>query len=227
MRLFEMKDLPKVADKAVLEWDKGIQNPKRDGKKIWLPRHDSVEFFPLQNNRQFLLLSKEKKDGDHYSERKIQELFFGGTDENPFLVQLRKDETFRTFKMHGENGFYDILKPKRVKNLEETFKAKSIRQGDWFMVPFPIDWKSFISTLAFLGGDKLNNLQEGKELSLGSTRHLISGKMIQTNTWYSGDKEHAYIGEGVVSAPDHKSKKLNSPHVFIQVDILHNPQKAD
>ena len=104
MELGEMKELPKKAGKAKLQFGyEGKKTPPfRVGKKIVLPGYKDAEFFPLQNGKQFLFY--------------FNHLWFGGTDENVFLVRLDTDNILDVINLKElkEKHFYKVLKTKII-----------------------------------------------------------------------------------------------------------------
>jgi len=129
MRLFEAKQafggLPKKAGIAVLRWSKNVNRPSLSGKTIKLPSYNDVQFFPLLKGKQFLL---ETDDG----------VYFGGTDERPFLVEL--EDVVMNALHKSEEAFFNAIKPRDAKALEKAFGVTAVRQGDWFAVPIPLPW---------------------------------------------------------------------------------------
>jgi hypothetical protein len=97
MYLFEMQDLPKKADKALLEWDNATLIPIREKNRIAMPRNPTNIYYPLQNGRQFLMKTKIAGGG----------VWFGGTDEEPFLVEMNKEVLDFYIDSEGkEQSFY-------------------------------------------------------------------------------------------------------------------------
>src|SRR3989338_2608130 len=141
MRLFEVEQkfggLPKKAGVAVLDWKDG--EPTRDGKTINLPAYEEVQFFPLLDGVQLLL---QIPRGERVR------AFFGGTDEQPFLVEL--EPSVIVSLRNGEDGFFNAIKPNGAKVLEEAFDTKAVRQGDWFAVPLPLSWKATCGMVALV-----------------------------------------------------------------------------
>src|SRR3989344_1788811 len=122
MRLFELErtnrgKLPKTAGDAVLKWDEDCKTPSRKDEVITLPAGHSVEMFSLLDGAQFLL------DVD-------SRVFFGGTDERPFLVELDN----RIMKHFGgdELQLFNALKPGPVKILETQCEVFSWRDSTYF-----------------------------------------------------------------------------------------------
>ena len=82
MRIINTKNFPKRAGKAILEYKVDESEPKRDEEYIILPLIPRADLFFLAGGNQFLFhIGKERNDHwDRY--------WFGGTDENPFLVEI-------------------------------------------------------------------------------------------------------------------------------------------
>ncbi|MDP3795139.1 MAG: hypothetical protein Q8R13_04415 [bacterium] len=221
MRLFEVErifgGLPKKAGVAVLEWKKGGE-PARDGKTIYLPTYEEVQFFPLLDGVQFLL---QIPRGEH------ARAFFGGTDEQPFLVEL--EPSVIASLRGGEEEFFNSIKPNGAKVLEEAFDTKAVRQGDWFAVPLPLSWKATCGMTALVEHDPkvIEPSNEKKhKIQLRGTRHdLFVDRYISMKG--ANRLECTLIGEGLLRAPDHKDRVLKGPHAFFQTAHLVNPREAD
>lgn len=219
MRLFEVEQkfggLPKKAGVAVLDWKGG--DPRRDGKTIKLPASEEVQFFPLLDGVQFLIQIPNERRG---------RVFFGGTDEQPFLVEL--DPSVVASLRGGEEGFFNSIKPNGAKILEEAFDTKAVRQGDWFAVPLPLSWKAACGMAALVEHNPMviepSNEKEQK-VQLRGTRHtLIVERCIRIGGNQLGC---TLVGEGLLKAPDHEDRVLKGPHAFFQTAYLVDPQKAD
>ena len=214
MKLFELHTLPKTAGLAELEPGKNWQ-PVRDGKKINIPFFPEVEFFVLKDGDQFLL---------RFSCDNRYQYFFGGTDEQPFLVQLR-DEPFFAFVRGGEQGFFEALKPPMIRELEKIYQTTAKRQGDIFAMPIPYTWQELQDAIFVSCGRKLEI--EGGPKNMGSdvfhTRHNLKGKVIK----YGLEHEIRMFGEGVLEAPDHAPVKLEGVHLLGQATGLFDPPRAD
>lgn len=202
MRLFELPTLPKRAGKAVLLFE-GSGQPVRNGKEIVLPTHPEGEWFPLKDGTQFL-----------FRPVGYSTVWFGGTDENPFLVILRT-EPFTTFARQGEEGFYKYLAPSSP--LPDAQLAT--RQGDIFAFRLPWTWKD-LAARTCICGHKIEPIKENGVTVFG-TRHVLEGLRGQT-------PGQSFIGSGRLVAPDHSPVDLgDTPHVFAQTRGLYNPQQAD
>lgn len=212
--------LPRKAGIAVLNW--GARTPSRVGKTITLPTFDGVEFFPLLSGAQFLLHAPGLAPG-------LNEAFFGGTDEQPFLVQL-EPSVVATFRSGGEQEFYTALKPVAVDRLEERFSSHALRQGDWFAVRFP-DWsraKYWAQCSFHRDGECNSGATEKGIVAVGGTRHTLKGRFLAPCRMMQELRSNCpLVGEGVLEAPDHADKVLKGPHAFFQTARLANPEAAD
>ena len=218
MRLFELNPLPKRAGMAALSWGKGL--PQRNEEEITLPEDEEVQYFPLQKGEQFLILALHK--GDH-EVVPSQRLYFGGTDERPFLVEM-EPKVLLALK-RGEKGFYNALKPEGVEFCEQKFGTKAVRQGDWFAVPIPLKWDSVHGLLGLFSNDHKIVTKKEKGIPIGGTRHLlIEGQCVAFSYHHLGC---TIIGEGLLRAPDHEDKILEGPHAFFQMKHLKKPIEAD
>lgn len=229
MRLFELAGkhgkLPARAGLARLEWtDRRTNTPRRDGSTIILPLGADVEFFPLSKRRQFLAHIWRGEQGHQgwgpTPER--AELYFGGTDEQPFLVQLQP-EALQSLAQ-GEDGFFEALKPVDVRLIENAYGQPAVRQGDWFAVPLPLELslKIMAGVLVATREPETLNLVPTTNggTPLNRTRHNLNGGWI-------GTRGRFLFGEGVLKAPDHEDKELSGPHALFQTAYLASPQQAD
>ncbi|MBI2096463.1 MAG: hypothetical protein HYT43_02425 [Candidatus Taylorbacteria bacterium] len=220
MRLFEVEQklggLPKKAGVAVLDWKGG--DPTRGGKTIRLPAYEEVQFFPLLDGVQFLL---------QIPGRERARAFFGGTDEQLFLVEL--EPSVIVSLRGGEDGFFNAIKPNGAKVLEEAFDTKAVRQGDWFAVPLPLSWKATCGMAALVEYDpeviEPSNEKERKVQLRGTRHNLLVDRYIDMR----GDNRLGctLVGEGLLKAPDHEDRVLKGPHAFFQTAHLVNPEQAD
>ncbi len=223
MKLEEMKELPKKAGEAKLQFGyKGKKTPPlRIGKKIILPGYKSTEFFPLQNGKQFLL------DLGH-------SLWFGGTDENVFLVRLNTD-ILKVINLEelNEKDFYKILKPEIIQEIEKRFNVKSKRQGDIWAVPIKFSIKDLVrAAFLFWGREYEAKVKTAKRLSILKTRHRLTGKYILNHGVVDPDQEgsesrNVIVGEGIVKSPNHSAIKLQGLHILTQTAYLWDSTKAD
>jgi len=218
MRLFETRKdrWPRQAGKAVLEYEH-TGEPVREGNKIIIPDDGRVELFRLQKGwNQFLVGLGENS------------LWFGGTDENPFLVRLGSD-VFDEF-VQSPKGFYSLLVPKLIRNLQEKFPSVTyVRQGDIFAFPLPYSWEELEKAFNICHWYTLAYKEVKKaELMLFGTRHTLSGVNLVV-----GEESGFFRGlvtqlvEGTVNAPDHTTRVLEGPHVIAQTAHLYSPKEAD
>lgn len=210
MYLFEIRGkLPKRADKAVLEWcDCAI--PKREGVKIYLPDNALSIFFRLQEGKQFLF-EKDKR------------YWFGGTDEEPFLVEMEQQVITNYIKKNGsENVFYRSLVPEIVANIAAETNTIHKRQGDIFAARFCHNlFLKDLEKLIEFGGYHRDYIQvkEGSFNLLG-TRHEGKGTAVKI--------EDKLLFSGVVNAPDHALLSLDDGlYVIGQTQYIVDPRKAD
>lgn len=228
MRLFDIveKHLPRQAGKATIRWSTSAY-PARDGSVITLRLEENGEFIPLKDGEQFLYL---RGAGIHQQ----RQVFFGGTDENPFLTEL--DPSVRNIALvvaeRGESIFYDALKPEKIKHMELGFGVQSRRQGDIFAVPVDWTWERLRACAAIL------NLATGDanagKLQVFGTRHVLEGRWLETVTYYKDGFGNAVVGKartlfamGTLKAPDHSPLVLKGIHVLAQVGVLARPREAD
>lgn len=218
MYVFEFKGkLPQKADKATLTWDRGINSPTRNGKLISLPFSPQDLFFPILEGRQFLYLS----DGN---------CWFGGTDEEPFLVQMRKEARDNYIEGDGsEEAFYRGLVPETIKKIAAETRSAYRRQGDIFAARFCGN-DSFLRNLekVLLLAPSYNSLNgtsgslkvEHGSFSLLGTRHEGRGTSITI--------DRKVLFTGIVKAPDHTPLSLEDGLYAIgQTQYIVDPAKAD
>jgi hypothetical protein len=199
-----------------------VSVPERFGEDIFLPPVRNAEFHLLNDGSQFLyrIPPVESSRGYRYS----GSLYFGGTDENVFLVQLEQ-RLYNLFIKDGEDRFYDALKPEPIKNVEEKWKIVTKRQGDIFASPLPISWEE-IEKVIYLYLFKKPEVVEVEEKTIFGTRHKITGPCIenlQTKTY----RPSYSIAEGLIEAPDHTPLELEGLHLLAQTNGLVDPTQAD
>ena len=206
MYLFELKNPPKRADKAIIEWDRGQREPERESNKISLPYNLEAQYFSLREGSQFLI--------KHYGR-----MWFGGTDEEPFLVEMDGGLIDKFIGFQGdEQCFYGSLVPDNILNLSKETDAHYKRQGDIFAARFCGE-KYFAKNLAKI---VRLSIKEGEHSILG-TRHTGRG----TGIWNIGDRSTALF-RGKIEAPDHKPLDLEDAFYLLgQTKHIINPTKAD
>lgn len=239
MELSRMKVLPNRAGLAELRFTETAENrqlPYRNGAEIVLSNSPHSAFYPLKAGEQFLVHCQTG-------------IWFGGTDEQPFLTHL-DSEPFKAFLQGGEQDFYEALKPQLVRELERQLGVTTKRQGDIFAVPLPFSWDDIkrFASLAFiaapfigLGGEFMQRLHMWRG-SIGprkgrvfGTRHRILAtcatseqniKMFIGETNFIGHKQYL-LAEGLLAAPDHSPLTLTGVHTLVQADGLFDPKRAD
>lgn len=220
MKLFEFKKLPEVFGKAKIEYTEGIIAPRRNGNVITIPYDGYVDLFPLDGlqrsqQKQFILTR-----GDNY--------WFGGTDENPFLVRL-STEPIKAFLEGGvlrEARFYARLRWKEVGDMERATKRNCRRQGDIFAVPLNIGWVEL--THCFRVASTPLSVVDTNETAIFGTRHILKGKIATGNPVKVYEVGTRVIASGVIAAPDHTDLDLgDKPHALYQTANLYEPEKAD
>ena len=212
MKLMDMlRDLPRRAGMANLYFTNAdfFGSPIREGAKIVLPLHPRAEFHSLQNGRQFLFLSATKPS----------ECWFGGTDEKPFLAQLR-EPALTAFCDSGENGFFASLKPGIVHDLEKGLGVVALRQGDIFAVPLPLDEKH----MGIVSHLHCWKWEDADDFRVFGTRHKLTGEYSDDVAVRGGFR---LLATGVLEAPDHKPLRLEKVHLLAQADNLYNSRMAD
>lgn len=221
--------LPERAGKADISYDAKPQDgelPSRNGKMIRLPLHRTAEFFPLMGGEQFLYRARVLQMHAYHQE---DVLYFGGTDEEPFLVRLDPD-VFREFSTGGEENFFASLVPRGVKQARMVFGRQYRRQGDIFAVPVNFSWKNLRALEMIRSGyvepERLAQFRPSETpLKVFGTRHELSGVHMESHIGISGGG--SLIAEGVLEAPDHADLELKQPHLLFQTAHLFNPQQAD
>ncbi len=210
MYLFEMKDLPKTADKAILEWDKRIARPRREREKISLPYDPLTMYFPLQGGNQFLL---------SYNDDSNRRTWFGGTDEEPFLVEMESDVRSAYIQSHGsEKALYEHLVPENILRISQENNVLYKRQGDIFAVRFCGE-QYFEKNLAYIAKMRI---VEAKEKSVLATRHLGTGIGVLLT---EGEN---VLFKGKIEAPDHKPLDLSDAFYLLgQTRHIVHPTQAD
>jgi|SRR3989338_2935695 len=221
MKLFEIRNVPKTAGVAKLDFGKRNTNgripPFRAGTVIVLPDNPELELFSLKEGEQFLL--RNTVSGSYTKETQF---WFGGTDESPFLVRLL-EQPFNAFQKEGADSFFKALKPGIVIQLEERFHVSARRQGDIFAVPVPKTWEE-IRDASSLCLDIRQDPSNVKLSPVFGTRHKFTGLKAEKVRLFGG--EHTLV-EGVLEAPDHSPVRLERVHLIVQARNLYEPSEAD
>ena len=234
-RLWTDKSLPGCAGDAILKYKskKACEydyladhfTPTREGHIITIPDFgfDMLQLDPEFN--QFLLVGKLVPDSDE-KRADFRPAFFGGTDEKPFLVELKSSEfvdpiTISSKVYNGWRGlwenkvFYDAIKPMSIYKLEQMYGAKTKRQGDIFAYPHPTqNWDDILANFV----DYEAEVSE-KSVSLFETRHTLTGRHIRVGG--------IVIASGKIAAPDHTDLLLDEIHILDQTSWLEHPEEAD
>ena len=210
MYLWEMKDLPRQADKARLDWDKGLSFPQRDRSRIGLPFMEGVRYFPLLDGKQFIVQTSEHG-----------RTWFGGTDEEPFLVEMNSAVADHFVKSRGSvSALYEHLVPEPVLSLAKEVGTPYRRQGDIFAARFSAESQSEDRLASLLGGQV-----QSRDLQIFGTRHTGKGRYIVLNP---GMQSQKILFRGVVEAPDHAPMNLsNGLYLLGQTRFIVNPVNAD
>ena len=219
MRLIELGDKrPIAAGKAKLEY-KSIKDlctegkyPHRDGNLIVLPYEASLELFSLQEHWNQFLVSA------------YGELWFGGTDENPFLVRM-DPRALKEYLMGGPEHFYESIIPQRIIELSRIVGKEYVRQGDIFALPMDFDWETLSKAYSLLSGKELP-MVKCKDEQVFETRHTLTGQRTELRVKVHG-VEGLNLAEGKVAAPDHSLMTLIGPHAIHQTRNLYDPKNAD
>ncbi|MBI4022697.1 hypothetical protein HY375_00835 [Candidatus Berkelbacteria bacterium] len=228
MRLFELGKLPTRAEKATIEWasSKDHHEPTRVEHTIVLPRRTDAEFFPLLEGRRFVYTyeGEEHQVWEKGSSVRRRERFvwFGGTDEQPFLTRLTDDPLTSLFKK-GQDEFFWQLRPELVDVAEERgFSWR--RQGDIFLIDLGFSWQEWerVSRLS----SKQPVVELDKDVSINGTRHTLrQGGKVMNHVQIFGATY--WVGSGTLEAPDHASIVLERPHLPVQARCHFDPKNAD
>ncbi len=226
--------LPQEAGKAEIQWRDDIERPRRSRATIVLPPSPNTLFIRLADGEQFLFTDITSEEGDYYDPPRIAGVWFGGTDENPFLAELRRDieirECIRFFmegKEDAEQTFYHTLKPREISRLEKVTGRECLRQGDIFAVPSGfslVQWELLVDTYFGWGMERYEGVY-----NLFRTRHQFRGTMIRVDRGTRG-MGTVLVCSGVIEAPDHTLLELpESEQVWYldQTTHLSDPENAD
>ena len=204
-----------------------VKFPSRKGDVITLPDRGWDIFQILPDFSQFLLLKSEAEESDsRYTEHR--KAWFGGTDEQPFLVELTENADLGDgasgawLDVWKRDKFFEAIKPEIIGRFEKHYgKEKTLRQGDMFCYPMPIQsWDKLLCVLETV--ECLHFMPYKYYLNawpLYDTRHKFKGDVA-----FWGDN---IVGKGTISAPDHSPLVLNNICVIAQTRNLNNPTKAD
>lgn len=223
MRLFEMDERPTSFGKAKIEYANQSE-PSREGNTIAIPEHNYSELFPLAHrgkHDQFLLVMRSA--GEHGT-------WFGGTDENPFLVRI-DNAPLNEFLKLGEGAFYQSLIQQGIFDLSLAVHRNYVRQGDIFAVPLNMSWFTLCRCFRVARwGDARSNYEvhDVDKQPVFGTRHLLTGTAMVGPYLYIHGVNVETVASGVVEAPDHSPLNLGGmPHALFQTNHLSSPRNAD
>lgn len=212
--------LPTRAGKARIEWvpyEKRLA-PARQKDIITLPLYPEARIVQLARGTQFLFAARTRNSYDD------DLTFFGGTDEEPFLVRLN-GSVRDAFNKGGEKGFFEALRPPHIRRLENLLGKKAKRQGDIFAFPVSSSWKEVARMSVILSNlPEFKDPDEVKDQSVFGTRHQLNGH--GTRIRISEGQTHMFA-EGILRAPDHADLELKGVHLLEQTAYLHDPTLAD
>jgi hypothetical protein len=176
--------------------------PWLHGDRITMPFDGAdVEMRPILEGTQFLATSPVDRA-----------VYFGGTDERPFLVQV-EPSLAAVHDRAGEQAFYEALKPPTINRLEAAFGAdRTQRQGDVYAFKLPANW----SDLGLSPSSRL------RAMPVGPTRHVVHGRLaarFKQPVDVPGANERiavaGLVAEGTLVAPDHAPRQLRGgPHLL-------------
>lgn len=227
MRLLEMDTRHQLGcGKATIDFSDTLDNDEpaiRNGDRIILRGTDLVaEFFLFKSAPLFLFAT--------IVGREDISVWFGGTDEQPFLVRLDA-VALKGFMRNGENAFLDSLIPGKVKAISETVQNPVVRQGDMIGTSIAKSWKDVekaFETTSFLTNEKRFKLclNTNTNMRMFDTRHTINGDLARIKN-SSGNTLRGIIVLGKLEAPDHAPQVWDTPHFVQQTNFLYNPKNAD
>ncbi|TAK89264.1 hypothetical protein EPO04_04195 [Patescibacteria group bacterium] len=222
-----MKKLPQTAGLAQLsthpsnEYAEGAQRIK---SSIILRPGKGAEFHPLLGGEQFLFFEGRRPN------YQTGALYFGGTDEQPFLVSVR-GQLKDVLERDGEQALFEALKPDFIKWSEEEFGHEHTRrQGDIFAYPvlsedgepvcmFDAFQETFFESHPYYGMQSMGESRRGWH-SLFGTRHLLDGDIVEVVESPRHDPRNTRVvrllATGTIHAPDHAPLVLDTPHMLAQ-----------
>lgn len=235
MKLVEMSNLPTKAGDATLRFNPYGKEPKREGDIITLPRRKTMELFPLQGGIQYLVKIPEKHICPN-CERDVPDyfrVFFLGTDERPFLVEMER-QALHPFIKNGEEGFYEAIRPSSLEEVGVCLrKVHEERQGDIFALALNVEWKELLQGATETVSRFYNNaaMRYVSDERIFGTRHTLTGYIAPIRSDVLGSntipRYDWSVVEGTLEAPDHTPRKLEGPHVLAQTNLLRYPSLAD
>ncbi|MBI4114248.1 MAG: hypothetical protein HY445_00200 [Candidatus Niyogibacteria bacterium] len=188
-------------------------------------RSANMLIFPYTTDGNFSVLQQGKKCLFFIPKSESQwrsELWFAGTDDGSnFLteIELRLYDTFRIF---GENAFFEALKPELTEGIERHFNIPPRRQGDMFVSIFPYTQDNCSRfAIPYLNNFKYDTSFQKKKRNVFNTRHEFSGQ------YYEVSHNVVLAANGVLEAPNHPTMQINDVHIIQQNKGLVQPQSAD
>jgi len=221
-------NLPDRAGLAQIRYE-DIKQPKRKNENITLPSR-GWDLYWLSSD-QFLCSKVKAVLGGYQEKLEKRQTWFGGTDENPFLVQLAEfsgkegyDDEKSWLDVWKQEVFYTSIKPDIITQFENIYgKKRTKRQGDIFAYPLPEqDWDKITCLMKCMKFDidvMMNWVSDHHNKQLYGTRHILYGDFMEGGV--------NIIGKGKIIAPDHKPLVLTEICVLAQTKYLHSPTKAD
>lgn len=209
---------PKRAGKAIIEYDSQETYPRREGSTIILPYRGDLQLYKLQKDWNQFIARLDYSTG-----------WFGGTDENPFLVRI-SNRPFDCYCRYGPDGFYNSLIPDLPGKTHR-------RQGDIFACPIPFSWEEIVKACRYIDGMRVEVLSISEDRPIFGTRHSIRGQALDRRLTIKGDPDSGIdraherqwydLVEGTVVAPDHTPMELIGVHVLAQTLHLTDAKNAD
>jgi hypothetical protein len=150
----------------------------------WVTPHHIEQSFVLPANRigQAFVL----KDGaqavvtlkfDHMINGN-QRAFMFGLDDSPFMTQISNNR-FRVLAEQGEEAFYESLKPRVIRLMEEDGCGASRRQGDIWAIKVAPDWSEAKKVVGFR--EVLSSRQRNAwnaNFQIFNSRHHLKGEIM-------------------------------------------------
>ncbi len=198
---------PRTFGGAVLKFeDRVFRSPiRREGSDIFFPQpwEKSSVVRTLNGGEQFLLAQGRMA-------------FFGGMDEQPFVVQV-EEEHHRRLVERGEEAFYAGLRPSKLDKYERLVGQRAVRQGDIWALPLGMSWEHLEEMWSCTSGHcQTLGFRQSVGMQVFGTRHTLTGRRtsrrarIRTSSGIIGLK--GVTCEGTLSAPDHADLVLEGPH---------------
>ena len=240
MLLSTMKRLPERVGDVLLSFSEEVGGPYLDEVQgiIHLSSPDEgTEFFFLDRKTKFLYSLSEIKGKDvgwsdgqftpNYGARRAQ-LWFGGMDEAPFLVEL-DPRLLGVYKSRGAQTFFERLLPQVARFCEKAFKTRSRRQGDIYATPIRLSLSDLMKIWPLLDDNVTKPESHRMRIEVLDTRHMFQGfvlgevyknwddrRLFDPDLSFGDDENFIIVADGVLEAPNHKPLKLKGAHVLSQ-----------